>query len=183
MEMIVLDELYKAPYTPFFEDAVRERIERTSAQGIKKAYERLIADNVANDIMHTPRNPRTELLLKIFSEYVEWDETKVEARQIDERLTQGDVKKILDALENAGYCDEWRAGKKISLCALACQLIQKNSIWQIPQSIHGNYEYKPFEDYFGVKGLAKTANKIEREGRTVRGSYELKEIIRRAVEK
>lgn len=183
MEMIVLDELYKAPYTPFFEDAVRERIGRMSANRKKTAYEWLIADNVANDIMHTPRNPRTELLLKIFSEYVEWDETKVEARQIDKRLTQGDVKKILDALEDAGYCDEWRAGEKISLCAMACQLIQDKTVWVRPDTIRGTHEYKPFEDYFGVKGLAKIANKIEKECRLVRGYNELEEIISRAVEK
>ena len=103
--------------------------------------------------------------------------------QIDERLTQGDVKKMLEALEDAGYCDEWRAGKKRRLCALACKCIQDKTVglWQ-PTS--GKYEYEPFEAYWGVaKGLAKTAYRIEIEGASVRGLDELVGIINKSIEK
>lgn len=114
------------------------------------------------------------------------DNTKLQRKkekQIDERLTQGDVKKILDALEDTGYCDEWRAGKKRRLCALAVQLIEGKTagLWQ-PTS--GKYEYEPFEAYLGIAaGLAKTAYKIDVEGASVRGFSEIVGIINKAVEK
>lgn len=79
---------------------------------------------------------------------------------IDERLTKGDVKKILDALEGAGYCAEWRAGKKKRLCAVACRLIQEKVEGEF-RPTNGTYEFRPFEKYFGLKRLAKTYGNIE----------------------
>lgn len=108
---------------------------------------------------------------------------KKKEKPIDERLTQGNVKKILDALEQAGYCDEWREGKKRRLCVEAVRLIEERTqgLWQ---PTNGKYEYEPFETYFGIAtGLAKTAYKIDDEGASVRGLSEITGIINKAIEK
>ena len=83
-----------------------------------------------------------------------------EESQIDERLEQGGVKKMLDALEAEGYCKEWREGRKKRLCAVACQLIQEKVEGEF-RPTNGTYEFRPFEKYFGLKGLAKTYGNIE----------------------
>ncbi len=98
-----------------------------------------------------------------------------EESQIDKRLEQGDVKKMLNALEAEGYCKEWREGRKKRLCAVACRLIQEK-VKGIFEPTNGNYVFRPFERYFGLKGLAKTHDNIENI-ESVKGYEKVKKII------
>lgn len=171
-----------AEAVPAFEFEARKIIKSMQAQERRDLYEELIADNVANMIMQDATRPNVERFLSILSEYVSWDENKCNGYvRIDERLTHGKVKQILDALEKEGYCDKWKSGKDKRLCAMVCKMIQEKAPGEFTPT-NGNYEYKPFEDYFGITGMSKKVHKIESEGAAVRGIEVVTSIINKAVQ-
>ena len=172
-----LNKLLMAKDVPAFEYESKKIIKSMQIQERRDLYEELIADNVANMIMQDSTKPNVERFLNILSEYVSWDEDNGNGYvQIDERLTHGKVKQILDALEKEGYCDKWKSGKDKRLCAMVCKMIQEKVPGEFTPT-NGNYEYKPFEDYFGTSGMSKRVHKIESEGASVRGIEKVIGII------
>lgn len=173
-----VNELLIAKDTPAFEYEANKMIKSMSVQERSDLYSELMADKVANMIMQEPQRPNVDSFLNILNENLDCGKGDGKQR-IDERLTDGKVKRILDALETAGYCEKWRAGKNKRQCAYACKLIMDHVPGKFIPS-NGAYEYKPFEDYFKITGLSKRVYKIDIEGAKVREMENVESIIIKA---
>ena len=77
-----VQKLLSEPHSVFYEEMVIFTIKELRRKERAKTYEELIADNVANDITHSHRNPEVESFLRILSHFIEWSEDGAIAKDL-----------------------------------------------------------------------------------------------------